>query len=128
MYCNSTRRRFATVSSAACVASLGAQRISFSANEIDQWVGLPVGVQSISLREYSISETISHLQGMGVRHLEFSPSAHLPATASDQQIAQARELAATADLKVSDQALPVRFERSDSVKQGVTVKPRGDSK
>ena len=31
-----------------------------------------------------------HLQGMGVRHVEFSAGSHLPATASDEQISEAR--------------------------------------
>lgn len=64
-----------------------------------------MGVQSISLRKYSISEVIRHLQGMGVRYIEFSASAHLPNTASDEQIADARQLTAMAGLKISAQGV-----------------------
>jgi sugar phosphate isomerase/epimerase len=67
----------------------------------DEWGGFPVGVQSISLRRYSLPEAIRHLQGMGVRYVEFSASAHLPSLATDEQIREARRLAAMAGLKVT---------------------------
>lgn len=95
------RRRFLTVSSAASAAWLGAPRILFAAEERGGWGGFPVGVQTISLRKYTVPEAIRHLQGMGVRYVEFSASAHLPPTASDEQIAEARQLAEIAGLKVS---------------------------
>jgi sugar phosphate isomerase/epimerase len=66
-----------------------------------EWGGFPIGVQSISLRRYSLPEAIGLLQGLGVRHVEFSASAHLPSTASDEQILEARRLAAMAGLKVT---------------------------
>ena len=65
-----------------------------SAAQPDEWGGFPVGVQTISLRKYSLPEVMRHLQGMGVRYVEFSAGSHLPATASDEQIAEARKLAA----------------------------------
>ena len=67
----------------------------------DEWGGFPVGVQSISLRKYPLPEAIRHVQGMGVHHVEFSASAHLPSTATDEQIREARRLAAMAGLKVT---------------------------
>jgi sugar phosphate isomerase/epimerase len=100
-----SRRQFVALSSTACAAFYGAPRFSSAANAMDEWGGFPVGVQSISLRKYSIPEAIRHLQGMAVRHIEFSASAHLPATTSDEQINDARQLAATAGLKISAQGV-----------------------
>jgi sugar phosphate isomerase/epimerase len=105
MFGNLSRRRFIAVSSAACAAQLGATPNLFAASETDEWGGFPVGVQTISLRKYSLGESIRHLQGMGVRHIEFSASAHLPSTASDQQITEARQLAAMAGLRISAQGV-----------------------
>jgi sugar phosphate isomerase/epimerase len=42
---------------------------------------------------------------MGVRFVEFSAGSHLPATASDEQIQEARQLAATAGLKITAQGV-----------------------
>jgi sugar phosphate isomerase/epimerase len=72
-----------------------------AADDSDGWGGFPIGVQTFSLRKYPLPEAIRHLQGMGVRYVEFSAGTHLPATASDEQIAEARRLAAKARLTIS---------------------------
>jgi inosose dehydratase len=100
-----SRRQFMTTGSAACVASIVAAQRLLAANEIDPWGGFPVGVQTISLRKYPLPAVLRHLQGMHIRQVEFSASAHLPATASDQQIAEARQLAAAAGLRISAQGV-----------------------
>src|SRR5438093_13625908 len=94
------RREFLAVSSAASAAWFGGARFMLAVDK-DEWGGFPVGVQTISLRKYALPEAIRHLQGMGVHYVEFSAGTHLPATASDEQIAEARQLAASAGLKVS---------------------------
>jgi len=91
-------------SSAAGAAALVGPRLA-SAAEKDEWGGFPVGVQTISLRKYALSEALRHLQGMGVRFVEFSASSHLPATATDEQIAAARQLAASAGLTITAQGV-----------------------
>jgi inosose dehydratase len=101
MFDNLSRRRFLAVSSAACAVWLDASRTLSAADEQGGWGGFPVGVQTISLRKYTVSEVMRHLQGMGVHYVEFSASTHLPATASDEQIAAARQLAERAGLKVT---------------------------
>jgi sugar phosphate isomerase/epimerase len=98
--CTSPRRRFLTISSAACAAWLAGAREMLATDE-DEWGGFPIGVQSISLRKYSLPEAIRHVRGLGVRHVEFSASAHLRSTATDEQIGEARRLAAIAGLKVT---------------------------
>jgi sugar phosphate isomerase/epimerase len=62
-------------------------------------------VQTISLRKYPLAEALRHLQGMGVHYIEFSASSHLAATATDEQIAAARKLAADAGLKITAQGV-----------------------
>src|SRR5207248_11355490 len=100
MYANFSRRQFLATSSLACATGLGPPRLLRAADEKDEWGGFPVGVQTISLRKYALPEVMRHLQGMGVRYVEFSAGSHLPATASDEQIAAARRLAATAGLRI----------------------------
>jgi sugar phosphate isomerase/epimerase len=105
MPARSSRRQFIAGCSAVCITSLAAAKYSLAANEPDPWGGFPVGVQTISLRKYPLPEVFRHLQGMGVRNVEFSASAHLPATAGDEKIAEARQLAATAGLRISAQGV-----------------------
>ena len=96
------RRRFLAAASAAW---LGMLRGLPAAGEDDGWGGFPVGVQSISLRKYSLPEAIRGVRGLGVRDVEFSAGTHLPATASDARIREARSLAERAGLKVSAQGV-----------------------
>src|SRR4051794_18342905 len=100
MWTSASRRRFLTLSSAACAAWFAGARVVLAADP-EEWGGFPIGVQSISLRKYALPEAIRLLQGMGVRHVEFSASAHLPSRATDEQIDEARRLAAMAGLKVT---------------------------
>ena len=85
-------REFLAVSSAASARWCGNAPLGRAADK-DEWGGFPVGVQTISLRKYPLPEVLRHLQGMGVRYVEFSAGSHLPATASDEQIREARQLA-----------------------------------
>jgi sugar phosphate isomerase/epimerase len=99
------RRRFLAAASAASAAWLGAPRGLPAAGGNDGWGGFPVGVQTISLRKYTLPEALRQVQGLGVHHVEFSAGTHLPATASDAQISEARTLAERAGLKVSAQGV-----------------------
>src|SRR5262245_40337044 len=99
-----SRRRFVAASSAACAAAIAGQWKAAAA-EKDAWGGFSIGAQTISLRKYALPEALRHLQGMGVRYVEFSASSHLPATATDEQIATARQLAASGGLKITAQGV-----------------------
>jgi sugar phosphate isomerase/epimerase len=99
-----SRRNYLIASSAACAATFAGPQLA-SAAQKDEWGGFPIGVQTISLRKYSLPEALRHLQGMGLRYVEFSASSHLPATATDEQIATARELAAGNGLKITAQGV-----------------------
>jgi sugar phosphate isomerase/epimerase len=100
-----SRRRFLAASSTACAVTVGRPPWTFAAHTNDPWGGFPVGVQTISLRKFALPEVMRHLQGMGVRYVEFSASTHLPNTATDEQIATARQLAAAAGLTISAQGV-----------------------
>lgn len=112
-----TRRELLAASSAAAAAWLCGARFLFAADN-DEWGGFPVGVQTISLRKYALPEVLRHLQGMGVRYVEFSAGWHLPATASDEQITEARTLASMAGLKVSAQGVN-RFSKDHAANKRV---------
>src|SRR5205823_4628979 len=88
------------------------------AAEKDEWGGFPIGIQTISLRRYPLPEVLRHLQGMGVRYVELSAGSHLPATASDEQITQARQLAAMAGLKITAQGVN-RFSKDHAANRRV---------
>jgi len=111
-----SRRRFLAVSAAG--SWLGGARFTSAADTKDQWGGFPIGVQTISLRKYLLPEAVRHLQGMGVQHVEFSASSHLPATASDEQIAEARRLAAAAGLTITCQGVN-RFSKDHAANKKV---------
>jgi inosose dehydratase len=100
MFTNLSRRRFLALSTAAAAASMSQLRVLRAANENDAWGGFPVGVQSYSLRNFKLPEAIRHLQGMGVRYVEFAGT-HLAPTASDAEIAETLKLLESAGLKVS---------------------------
>src|SRR5262245_16781303 len=105
MNAHSSRRCFLAASAAALATALAEPRLTSAVQNDDEWGGFPIGVQTISLRKYALPEALRHLQGMGVRYVEFSASSHLPATASDDQIATARQLAASAELKITAQGV-----------------------
>src|SRR5262245_23139216 len=102
MDANFSRRCFLSATAATGAAALAGPRQTSAADK-DEWGGFPIGVQTISLRKYALPEALRHLQGMGVRYVEFSASSHLPATATDNQIATARQLATSAGLKITAQ-------------------------
>jgi sugar phosphate isomerase/epimerase len=107
MFANLPRRRFLALSAAAAAGAtwFDAPRLLAAdglADGKDEWGGFPVGVQSYSLRNYSLQEAIRHLQGMGVHFVEFSAGPHhLPATSSDEQIKAAQQLCQSAGLKIT---------------------------
>jgi sugar phosphate isomerase/epimerase len=99
-----SRREFLALSSAASATWVAGTGVLLADNA-DLWGGFPVGVQTISLRKYALPEALRHLQGMRVRYVELSASAHLAASVTDEQIAIARRLAAGAGLKITAQGV-----------------------
>lgn len=105
MFASLSRRRFLALSAAAAAGAtwFDVPRILEAAGQAaakDVWGGFPVGVQSYSLRNFSVEEAIRHLQGMGVHYVEFT-GRHLPVDATDEQAAAVKKLLAAADIKIS---------------------------
>jgi inosose dehydratase len=113
-----SRRRFLASGSAAVAATFGELPCRAAADKSEEWGGFPIGVQTISLRKYALPEVMRHLQGMGVRYIELSAGSHLPAAASDEQIAEARRLAAAAKLTITAQGVN-RFSKDHAANRRV---------
>ena len=79
-----SRRRFLAVSSAAAVGATWFDVAALCA--ADPYKGLPIGVQSYSLRAFNTLAVIRHIQGMGLHYAEFY-SKHLALNATPDQIA-----------------------------------------
>lgn len=93
---HSTRRQFLQwTSGAACAAAFATQ-----VRAADPWGGFPVGVQSYSLREFNVHDAVRHIQGMGIRFVEFF-SKHLSVTASADDIAATTKLLGDAGIKLN---------------------------
>ncbi len=105
MHAPLSRRRFAALSAAAAagVAWFDTPRILAAANLADAkdpFGGMPVGIQSYSLREFNTEEAIRHLQGMGVHYAEFYGK-HLDPKADDAKIAEVQGLLKAAGIKLA---------------------------
>jgi inosose dehydratase len=105
MFASLSRRRFlvlsaATAAGAAWFDAPSVLRAAGLADAKDAWSGFPVGVQSYSLRDFSVEEAIRHLQGMGVHHVELF-SKHLDPKGTPEQDAAVKKLVAAADIRIS---------------------------
>src|SRR5689334_15239069 len=102
MFASLSRRRFLALSAAAAAGAtwFDAPRILRAADPKDPFGGFPVGVQSYSLRNYSVEEAIRHLQGMGVHYVEMF-SKHLDPNGTPEQDAAVKKLLAAADIKLT---------------------------
>jgi sugar phosphate isomerase/epimerase len=100
-----SRRRFVALSAAAAAGAtwFDAPRILAAANLADAqdpFGGMPVGIQSYSLRNFTTEEAIRHLQGMGVHYAEFYGK-HLDPKADDAKIAEVQGLLKAAGIKLA---------------------------
>jgi len=105
MFASLSRRRFLALSAAAAAGAtwFDASRVLSAAGVADikdGFGGFPIGVQSFSLRNFSIDEAIRHLQGMGVHYVELF-SKHLDPKGTPEQDAVVQKLLAAADIKIS---------------------------
>ena len=97
------RRGFLQHTAALAAAATGASlsgTLSSAAVTDDPYRGLPIGVQSYSLRNYDVQQAIRHIQGLGVHFVEFSLQ-HLPLDSSPEQIAQLQARLKQAELAIS---------------------------
>ena len=97
------RRRFLAFTAAAAGAAWfdlpGMFARAGLADENDPWHGMPMGVQSYSLREFNTEEAVRHISGMGLHYVEMYDK-HLAKAASDEQIADTLALLKKAEIKL----------------------------
>lgn len=72
---------------------------SLSASE-DPFKGLPIGIQSFSLRGYNLLETIRHIQGMGLHFVEFYPN-HVAQAIDAEGLKNLNDLLNKSDIKMA---------------------------
>jgi sugar phosphate isomerase/epimerase len=82
----------------ASVSLLGTRRSR--AGEKDAYGGLPMGIQSYSLRKFKLLDTLRHIEGLGLRYVEFY-NAHFAKESSAEKIKEMQDLLAKAKLKIS---------------------------
>ena len=105
MHTNVTRRAFLNRTSGFALTAtgtslLGTINYADAAETDDPYRGLPIGVQSYSLRKFDVEQAIRHIQGLGIHHIEFS-SQHMPLDSTQEQIAQMHALLKKAELSIS---------------------------
>ena len=99
-----TRRQF--VASAA-TATVGAGLLNlpnvfggqYRNSRHDPFGGFPIGVQSYSLRNFDLVETVRHIQGLGLHFAEFY-SKHLPLDSTEERIQETLKLLSDADIRL----------------------------
>ena len=72
---------------------------SLSAAE-DWFKGLPIGIQSYSLRGYNLLEAIRHIQGMGLHFVEFYPN-HVPKEIDDEGLGNLNDLLKKTEIQIA---------------------------
>ncbi len=97
-----SRRRFLAVSSAAAAGAawFDLPKVLRAEDKNDPYGGLPMGVQSYSLRNFTLLEAIRHIQGMGLHYVEFYQK-HYPVESTQQQIDDMNKLLSGAKITVN---------------------------
>jgi len=98
-----SRRNFLLQSVAVAATGTAAAaliRPSRAAEDKAKYGGLPMGIQSYSLRKFNLTEALRHIEGLGLHHVEFY-GAHYSPGSSPEQIEKMNELLAKAKLKIS---------------------------
>ncbi|MDG2385336.1 MAG: sugar phosphate isomerase/epimerase [Pirellulaceae bacterium] len=81
-----TRRNvLKATASAAAVSTFANLGVAFEPPK--RFAGLPIGVQSYSLRNFPLDQVMRHIQGLGLHHVEFYEK-HFPLSSTDDQISQ----------------------------------------
>jgi inosose dehydratase len=96
-----SRRRFLALSAGVVTASpLLRSALAEEQSSDSYYGGLPMGIQSYSLRKFNLTEALRHIEGLGLRYVEFYGE-HFATTASAEKIAEMKKLLAKAKLKIS---------------------------
>lgn len=87
-------RRAFLKSSAAGMAALSISSLTSAADEKDPYLGLKMGLQSYSLREFKAEQALQHTKALGLKFWEAYP-AHVPMTAVPKQVQDHKDLLST---------------------------------
>ena len=71
-----------------------------AANSPEYYGGLPIGIQSYTLRKFKTEDVIRHIQGLGLQYVEFF-GAHFSPESSPEQIAAMKQTLAAAKIKLN---------------------------
>jgi sugar phosphate isomerase/epimerase len=89
-----SRRHFLAAGSAAAAVAWF-QQPSLAAllrdNDPEYYGGLPVGIQSYTLRNFKVEDAVRHIEGLGLRYVEMF-GAHLSPSASADKLAETKKL------------------------------------
>jgi len=103
MFDSFSRRQFLAASAGVASASFSLAALPCLAadeKDADPYAGLPMGIQSYSLRKFNLTEALRHIQGLGLHYVEFY-SAHFDPAASSEKIAEMKSVLAKAKLKIN---------------------------
>ncbi len=85
---------------AAAVAGVSMLDVPRASAADDPFKGLPIGIQSYSLRGFNLLEAIRHIQGMGLHFVEFYPN-HVPKDIDEQGLANLKDLLKKAEITMA---------------------------
>eukprot|EP00456_Euglypha_rotunda_P059785 TRINITY_DN49_c0_g2_i2.p1 TRINITY_DN49_c0_g2~~TRINITY_DN49_c0_g2_i2.p1 ORF type:complete len:285 (-),score=83.30 TRINITY_DN49_c0_g2_i2:95-949(-) len=86
------RREFLQATAAGVTAAALSRSVT-AANPSDPYLGLKVGIQSYSLREFKVEPALEHTKALGLKYWESFPN-HLPITSVPAQIQAHKDLLA----------------------------------
>ena len=92
------RRKFLTTT-AATTAGIAMFDLPALLGADDPFAGLPIGIQSYSLRGFGLHDAIRHIQAMGLHHVEFYQK-HVPQDIAGENLKALNQLLTTADINM----------------------------
>jgi inosose dehydratase len=92
------RRKFLTTTAAA-TAGIAMFDIPALLGADDPFLGLPIGIQSYSLRGFGLHDAIRHIQAMGLHYVEFYQK-HVPQNIAGENLKALTQLLTTADINM----------------------------
>jgi inosose dehydratase len=96
-----SRREFVAFSAAGVgAAAMLNWAAPLAAADKDYYGGLPIGIQSYTLRNFNLMEAIRHVEGLGLRYLELFTN-HLSPNASAEEIARVRDVLKKANITIN---------------------------
>lgn len=102
MNAHASRRQFLKISAAAAAGAtfFDLPRLLAEGDSKSYYGGWPIGIQSYTLRNFSVLDAIRHMEKMGLRYVEFYRD-HLSPDADDAKIAEMKQILNKAGIKIT---------------------------